>query len=189
MMDPDHAPAVRAGDVSPLTAAMREARIETAEQTGVVVDLHDAELARLEILNDALSPIFADIPPEIQIFDRGITQGRQPRLWLDSVAHVEMGRDKRVYRFLLDSHLGRRIGAESTAVEPIVQAVTRYVARRLVERERALAAGPAPNVAEQRFFAETHRRRKWRGVGLFALGVLAGAIGLLAIAWFLPPHY
>lgn len=187
MSEPDHVPA--ASDASPLKAAIRQARMDAAEQTGVVVDLHDAELARLEILNEALDPVFAEIPPDVEIFDRGITQGRQPRLWLDSVAHIEMGRDKRVYRFLLDTRLGRRIAVESNAVEPVVQAVTQYVARRIVERERALANGVSGARAETRFFAARERERRWRGFGLFVFGMLAGAAALLAVAWVLGPRY
>jgi hypothetical protein len=37
-----------------LKSAVREARIEAAERSAVVVDLRDAEVARLELLNDAL---------------------------------------------------------------------------------------------------------------------------------------
>src|SRR6187551_1782334 len=83
-----------------LKVAVRQARIEVAERTSVVVDLRDAEVARLEILNEALDPIFAEIPPEIDLFDRGISRGDTPRLWVDAVAHVMMGRDKRVYRLV-----------------------------------------------------------------------------------------
>ncbi|MGH6784568.1 MAG: hypothetical protein ACREBP_08100 [Sphingomicrobium sp.] len=72
---------------------MREARIEAAERTGVVVDLRDAELARLELLDEALDPLFAEISAEVELFDRGISRGDTPRLWLDAIAHVEMGRD------------------------------------------------------------------------------------------------
>ena len=42
-----------------LRDALRRARIEAADRTGVVVDLRDAEVARLEILNEALDPLFA----------------------------------------------------------------------------------------------------------------------------------
>ena len=42
-----------------LKDAVREARIEATERTAVVVDLRDAELARLELLNEALEPVFA----------------------------------------------------------------------------------------------------------------------------------
>jgi predicted nucleic acid-binding protein len=62
----------------------------------------------------------------------------EARLWVDMVAHVAMGRDKRTYRFLQDTVHGRRVLAESTDVEPIVEAVTRYVARRIVARSSSV---------------------------------------------------
>src|SRR5215475_13451132 len=89
--------------LSPLKEAMHQARVEAAERTSVVVDLRDAEVARLELLNEALDPLFADIPREVELFDRGISRGDTPRLWLDAVAHVAMGRDKRVYRLMEDT--------------------------------------------------------------------------------------
>ena len=57
------------------------------------------------ILNEALDPLFAEIPADIDLFDRGICQGEMPRLWIDAVAHVVMGRDKRIYRFVQDTPL------------------------------------------------------------------------------------
>src|SRR6202167_2994981 len=124
--------------VSPLKEAMHQARVETAERTSVVVDLRDAEVARLELLNEALDPLFTDIPAEVELFDRGVSRGDTPRLWIDAVAHIATGRDKRGYRFLQDTRVGRRVLAESHDIPDIVKAVTAYVARRLVERERAL---------------------------------------------------
>src|SRR4051812_15695759 len=130
-----------------LRDALRQARIEAADRTGVVVDLRDAEVARLEILNEALDPLFAEIPAKVDIFDRGISQGDTPRLWIDIVAHVMMGRDKRMYRFVQDTRFGRIVIAESHDVAGIVAAVTDYIARRLIEREHALVATPAPAAA------------------------------------------
>src|ERR1700753_1587900 len=95
-----------------LRDALRKARIEAADRTGVVVDLRDAEVARLEILNEALDPLFAQIPPGVQLFDRGVSQAETPRLWVDAIAHVAMGRDKRLYRFLQDTQSGRLLLAE-----------------------------------------------------------------------------
>ena len=77
------APATAAAPPSPLKEAMHQARVEAAERTSVVVDLRDAELARLELLNEALDPLFAEIPPEVDLFDRGISRGETPRLWID----------------------------------------------------------------------------------------------------------
>src|ERR1700733_8125892 len=127
---------------SPLQEAMHQARVEAAERPSVVVDLRDAEVARLELLNEALDPLFAEIPREVELFDRGVSRGETPRLWIDAIAHIAMGRDKRGYRFLQDSRMGRHVLAESHEIPDIVQAVTAYVARRLVERQRALADNP-----------------------------------------------
>ena len=113
---------------SRLKDAVRQARIETAERTSVVVDMRDAEVARLELLNEALDPLFAEIPPDVELFDRGISRGDTPRLWIDAVAHVLMGRDKREYRFVQDTRYGRKILAESADIPGMVQAVTHYVA-------------------------------------------------------------
>src|SRR6476619_4490958 len=100
----------------PLREAVREARIEAAERSGVVVDLRDSDVARLELLNDALNPLFDEVPNDVDLFDRGVSKGDIPRLWIDVVAHVEMGRDKRQYRFVQDTRYGRAVLAESYEV-------------------------------------------------------------------------
>jgi len=172
---------------NPLKDAVREARIEAAERSGVVVDLRDADVARLELLNEALDPLFNDIPDDVELFDRGISRGDIPRLWVDVVAHVEMGRDKRQYRFVQDTRYGRAVLAESYEIPVLVEVITRYVARRLVERERALADDTGRGSAQLAFRHERHRRR-WRAVGTFVLGVVAGVIALVALAMLANPH-
>jgi hypothetical protein len=160
-----------------LRDALRQARIEAADRTGVVVELRDAEVARLEILNEALDPLFAQVPEKVDLFDRGISQGETPRLWIDVVAHVLMGRDKRAYRFVQDTRFGRTVLAESHDVAVIVDAVTDYVARRIIEREHAMVVAP---VAES---APVEKRRS-TGFGTFALGFILGAIALFGLALF-----
>jgi hypothetical protein len=168
---------------SPLTQAMHQARVEAAERSSVVVDLRDAEVARLELLNEALDPLFGEIPPEAELFDRGVSRGDTPRLWIDSVAHVAMGRDKRAYRFLHDTRVGRRVLAESHDIPDIVQAVTSYVARRLVERQRALDEDPEFITRVTRGEAgRALRRRRWRTFGTLVLGFLIGIVTLIAVA-------
>jgi hypothetical protein len=168
-----------AGDPRPLRLrdALRQARIEAADRTGVVVDLRDAEVARLEILNEALDPLFAQIPEQVDLFDRGLSQGETPRLWIDVVAHVVMGRDKRIYRFVQDTRFGRIVIAESHDAAAIVNAVTDYVARRMIEREHALVATPMAEPAE----IERPRRS---GFWTFVLGFVVGAAALFGLALF-----
>jgi hypothetical protein len=178
------------GPLRPLKEAIRQARIEQAERTGVVVDLRDAELARLELLNDALDPLFSEIPPEVDLFDRGISHSDPPRLWVDVVAHVGMGRDKRTYRFVQDSRFGRKILAESTEIPEVVKAVTQYVARRLVERERAFAdeSIAISNDDMHRDLRTIWRRHRWRAFRAFAFGLFVGIAALFAAAWLLAMH-
>jgi hypothetical protein len=160
-----------------LRDALRQARIEAADRTGVVVDLRDAEVARLEILNEALDPLFAQIPEQIDLFDRGVSQGETPRLWIDVVAHVLMGRDKRIYRFVQDTRFGRIVIAESHDVATLVDAITDYVARRMIEREHALVATP---LAEPAVLEKPRRGGFW----IFALGFVVGALALFGLALF-----
>jgi hypothetical protein len=161
-----------------LRDALRKARIEAADRTGVVVELRDAEVARLEILNEALDPLFAQVPEKVDLFDRGISQGETPRLWIDVVAHILMGRDKRIYRFVQDTRFGRIVLAESHDVPVIVDAVTDYVARRMIEREHAMVATPTVEPAP----VEKPRRRG--GFGIFVLGFILGALALFGLALF-----
>jgi hypothetical protein len=169
-----------AGEVRPtrLRDALRKARIEAADRTGVVVDLRDAEVARLEILSEALDPLFGQIPDHVDLFDRGISQGETPRLWIDVVAHVVMGRDKRAYRFVQDTRFGRIVIAESHDVPVIVDAVTDYVARRMIEREHALAAPTVPAASIAVPAEKPRRNRFWP----FALGFILGALALFCLA-------
>ena len=172
---------------TPLKAAVREARIEVAERSGVVVDLRDAEMARLELLNEALDPLFADIPPGVELFDRGVSRGDVPRLWIDVVAHIEMGRDKRQYRFVQDTRYGRAVLGETYEVPEMVQAVTRYVARRMVERERALADDAGTPVAQD--VLRTQRRgRRWRSIRAFVYGLVVGVAALIVLALLSTPQ-
>jgi hypothetical protein len=183
-------PATEAPSPSPLKEAMHEARVEAAERTSVVVDLRDAELARLELLDDALDPLFAEIPPDVDLFDRGVSRGETPRLWIDAVAHVAMGRDKRAYRFLHDTRVGRRVLAESHEIPDIVKAVTTYVARRIVERQRALDEDPdfiervAVSVADRE-----RRRRRWRAAGAFLFGFALGVTALFTAGVLIATRY
>lgn len=162
---------------TPLKQAVHDARIEAAERSAVIIDLRDAEMARLEILNEAIAGVFKDVPARhADYFDRGVSGGVQPRLWLDAITHVVMGNDKRTYRLLTDTANGRRVLEESTDVPAMREAITRYVARRMVAREQALAT------TETR--EEAPKKSRGAVFAAFVLGALAGAAALFAGVWF-----
>ena len=193
-----------AGKPPNLKVAVRRARVDSADQAEAQEHLRQAEAARLALLEDAIRPVFDEIPDEIDVFDLGLTHGDRPRLFLDMIAFIDLAHDRRTYRFFQDTRHGRVLIAESESADKILAAVTNYVARRLIEREQALAADwrsrtatgdPFPPEAEARprsLVASLAPRlqRLWRmrvdGLQfvLMALGSFTLCFVLLLLAWW-----
>ena len=196
-----------------LTAAVRRARVEEAERSDVIDDLRGAELARLEALHEAIQPVLAQVPEGVDIFDAGVVPGDRPRLFIDMIAFVDMARDRRGYRFVQDARHGRVTIAESERIDTMVDAITAYIARRLVERDKAQASAQitmlAPGVVSGAAFLEAHapvaaplaaaspaqrphpraaRRGRWRWRHWFASSFrfvleFLGSVTLVALVW------
>ncbi|MDI6027229.1 hypothetical protein QBK99_13610 [Corticibacterium sp. UT-5YL-CI-8] len=176
-----------------LSDAVRDAKNAAADKADVIAELREIHRTRLDMLVAELEPVFADVPSEIDSFDFAISSGMQPRLWIDAVAHVGMGRDGRTYRFLRDTRIGRVILAESSQVQPIADHVTRYIAERMVERERMLEGRAEAVTSRARGFAQeaepalNARDGDWlptlRGMAFFALGTLLGLSVSVAVLW------
>ncbi|MCR9135843.1 MAG: hypothetical protein NXI27_07610 [Alphaproteobacteria bacterium] len=131
-------PTVSTGKSKRLSEVVREVKIAAAERQDVVVDMKEADRARLELLAEELVPIFDEVPDENEQFDFVISSGLQPRLWIDAVAHVQMGPDRRTYRFVRDTRQGRIVMAETGDMMRAADSVTHYIAERIVERQRFL---------------------------------------------------
>jgi hypothetical protein len=137
-----------------LVASIRQARIENAERADAIAEVRELEIVRLQALESALEPVVDQAPQGLDLFDLALTQSEHPRLFLDMIAFVDMAHDRRTYRFFQDTRNGRVLMAESQSLDTIVAAVADYVARRLVERERAVtvdsrvAEGPRIQPAE-----------------------------------------
>ncbi len=187
--------------VRSLRDAVRKVRLADADRTDVIADLHETERARLEMLADELADVFREVPADDDQFSFQIVPGNPPRLWIDITSHVSMARDRRSYRFLKDTRLGRTIILESASIDDVADCVTDYIAERILEKERSLEAdwllrrlrrdavkedgsvAPAVPAAQGESVAAT--------VGnlliVFLLGLLIGALGLIAYAWFANP--
>jgi hypothetical protein len=69
----------------------------------------------------------------------------------------------------------------------MVQAVTRYVARRLVERERALGDDtPFGQATALKMVEHEQRRGRLRAVRTFVYGLILGVVALFALALLMP---
>lgn len=121
-----------------LKAAMRQAKTAQADRLDSITDIKEADIARLELLLQDLQPVFDAVPAEDEQWDFYLNRGMQPRLWLDGSAFVMIARDRRNYRFVRDTRLGRIILAENKDIKTISDAVTRYIASRMLERERLM---------------------------------------------------
>ncbi len=183
-----------------LQNALRRARLNESERSDVILELREAESARLEMLYEQLQDVFDDIPAGTDLLECALIPGSPPRLWIDVLAYVAMGRDKRTYRFVKETRYGPKVILETANVEEMAGSVTDYVAHRLLERARALdsdtteirRAAERPAVAAPAAAAEAapavvvHRGVGWFGV-LFAMlvGALLGATALFAYGYYL----
>jgi len=184
-------------NVRSLTDAIRRVRTAEAERSDVVVELRDAEKARLELLADELKSVFAEVPDDNETFLFSVSGGTPPRLWVDMTAFVAMGRDRRTFRFLKDTRIGRTVILETTDVGDMADCVTNYVAERIVERERALEgdwllnrirreeAKPKRNPGKLTEAATSLRDNQSMGwvAAAFLLGILFGLVVLFGWAW------
>lgn len=126
------------GNVRSLQDAIRRMRVVTTERADGVADLQAAERARLELLAEELAEVFKSVPGDADFFAFSVSRGEPPRLWIDMTSHVAMGRDRRTYRFLKDTRLGRTVILETPVLDDMADCITDYVAERVIEREKAL---------------------------------------------------
>jgi hypothetical protein len=128
----------RGENVRSLRETLRKVRTAETERSDVVVELRDAERARLELLADELRSVFNEVPEDDDQFIFTVAAGTPPRLWIDMTSFVVMARDRRSYRFLKDTRLGRTVILETAKLDDMADTVTHYVAERIIERERAI---------------------------------------------------
>lgn len=178
--------------VHDLAEAMDRMKGAQASRDDVVVDMKRSQRARLELLAKNLQPVFDKVPDDNEQFEFALTNGEPPRLWIDMTTHVRMGRDRRQYELVKATRMGRVILDTSDDLDRAAQAVTDYVAERMLERERMIegdwiamrgydfdgggAVEPIQPVAST--------RSRWRSIAWFVFGLLAGAGALFAWAWY-----
>lgn len=189
------------GKVRRLSDAVRRMRIAESERADAYADLHEGDRARLMLLAEELQGVFAEIPADDTYFICQVAGSTPPRLWIDPTTHVVMARDRRSYRFVKDTRLGRLTLHESADLDAAADAVTDYIAERVVERERSLESDAL--VEKLRTVALDRREDGGKPVTgngtsdrgsaliwaliIFLAGFAVGALGLVAYAWFMVP--
>lgn len=199
-----------------LAEAVQLVRAQRADQDDVVVDMKEAERARIDLLVEELRPLFEDVSPEDDRFDFAVSNGRRPRLWLDATTYVAMGNDRRTYRLIRDRLHGRSVLAETGQLDLMADAASAYIAERVLERRRALegdweeivqrrdavpdpnlhrtAASGAPVARPAIGPSQPPPKRHWFkrlliGAAQFALGLALVAAVVLALLYFFPDAF
>jgi hypothetical protein len=179
-----------------LRAALRRARLSEAERSDVIVELRAAEVARLELLAEALEPVIAELPADTALIDCQIVPGHRPRFWIDMLGYVQMGHDRRGYELVSETRAGSQVLFRSGEVEAMAAKVTDYIAHRLVERDRQAARARTPLLTDDRFSWGEPRLEAppppaaaapgagaafWQVAFSFMLGVAAGMVAMLVL--------
>jgi hypothetical protein len=182
-----------------LSEAIRRVRTGETSRSDVVVDLRDAEKARLDLLCEELKEVFADVPADNETFLFSVAENTPLRLWIDMTSFVAMGRDHRTFRFLKDTRLGRTIILETNDIADMADCVTNYVAERIIEREQAMEGDwlikrvigdePLPEKSSGKLISGARylygRPNFGWAAATFLFGVLTGVLVLFAAAWIL----
>jgi hypothetical protein len=179
----------KTGTVIALEDAIRDVRLNAAERGDVVVELREASRARMELLVAELEQTIQSVPADDDQFDFALSSGQNPRLFIDATAHIGLARDRMTYRFVRDSRLGRIVLEESRDLKIIADRVTRYVAERIVERQRMMD-GPVTDLAKSSahleksnsavFVPTVVKPQRSEGVSDFMLGLIWFLIGGVA---------
>ncbi len=123
-----------------LAEAINRARQTQASRENRAEDARILAVGRLETLRARLAPIYAAIPRDVELFDLGMVGHDPPRLFVDIIAFIEIAQDRRSFRLMQETRAGRILIGETADEREMAALVTDYIAARLVERERALAA-------------------------------------------------
>lgn len=180
--------------VRSLRDAIRKVQMGEVERSDVVIELQDTEKARLELLAEEMQDVFREIPEDDDQFTLQISSGPTPRFWIDVTGHVVVGGDRKTYRFLKDTRLGRVVILETAEVDDMADCLTEYIAERILEREKSLE-GDWLNARLRQGGSQENRKHRRQGegsawlsfLGMFFVGLLAGVFGLIALAWFANP--
>jgi hypothetical protein len=161
----------------PFVSELRSARLAEAARRDASQGLQDAKVLRLGALRDAVLPALAGNEQARQLFELSVFPGASPRLWVDLVSSVVMEPDPKHYRLVLDQSDGRTTLFETDRLGEMQAFLTRFLAHRLIDRERERAATSATWFGAGGTYGHGDLVLVWlAGLGFGILAVLAWAI-------------
>jgi hypothetical protein len=123
-----------------LAEAIHRARQQQGMHAAPAHVVPASTLSKLHGLRRKLAPLYAAIPQDVALFDLGFVTEEKPRLFIDIIAFVEMSIDSGQYRFVQETRSGHSVLLETDDETTLIARITDYIARRLIDREKAIEA-------------------------------------------------
>ena len=163
-----------------LDTAISQARYAQGMHFDALKDRLDATTLRLEVLRLELDRLIEGREEAEKFIDLKLFAGDRPRLWIDLVTYVVMEPTPRHYRLLRDRSDSSEVLFETDNRAEMVDAITSYIASRIIVREHQLPTDGIINLNRQE-----HKYSSIALVLAWISGFLLGVIGLFAFGvWF-----
>ena len=127
------------------TDSLRKARLAEAARLDALQNVGDARGLRLAALRESLLPHLKGHPLAEGFNELMLQPGDTPRLWIDLISSVVVEPDTRNYRLQQERDGRRDVLNETDDLHDMSQAVLRYIAHRVIAREKAAATQTIPS--------------------------------------------
>ena len=164
--------------LGPFVEELRNARLAETARLDASLGLQDAKVLRLGALPDSVLPSLAANDQARELFELSVFPGASPRLWVDLVSSVVMEPDPKQYRLVQDQAEGRVIVFETDKLSDMKDYLIRFVAHRLVEKERNKAKESLARLWTGGRYSHLDLALVWlAGLSFGVLAVIGWAIG------------
>ncbi len=149
--------------------ALREARRAEAAHRDALQNVSDAKALRLIDLQERLIQTLPDNDNIRRLLELRLEPGEEPRLFIDLVTSVSIDPDAHTFRLVQDRDSRRDTLLETGNAADMCRHILKYVAHRLIARERRDLAIAAP-------------QQEWDWPSLILSWLVAATVGALLLA-------
>lgn len=164
------------------TEALKKARLAEAAHVDALLNVKEARGLRLAALRETLLPHLVGHPMAEGFAELTLQPGETPRLWIDLISSVVVEPDTRSFRLEQDREGRRELLHETTDMDEMSGVVLKYIAHRVIAREKLATAVPATATDSGQGYNLGEMVYVWftgAALGVLALLVMAILLGIL----------
>lgn len=165
------------------TEALRKARLAEAAHVDALQNVTEARGLRLAALREMLLPHLKGHPLAEGFSELTVQPGETPRLWIDLISSVTVEPDTATYRLEQEREGRRTVLHETRDLQNMADAVLRYIAHRVIAREKTAAGEIQPAAESDRNYSLPEIVYVWftgAALGVLVMLILAILLGLLS---------